>query len=170
MLSLSTLGLVHLVFGILALVSGTAVTLIRKGNRSHRALGYLYLYSMLGTNITALLIYDLTGTVNMFHIFALFSLLTLLAGMLPIFTRPKHSWLPKHAHFMAGSYLGVVLATAAEITVRVPGWDFGLAVTLTVLIGSIIGVYLMMTLTPKSIAKLNPRRYQKRNGLPVAGD
>ena len=52
-------------------------------------------------------------------------------GMLPVFTkRPRANctWLPRYAHYMAGSYLGVILATAAEITSMLPFWDFGVAV------------------------------------------
>lgn len=162
MYSFSTIGLIHMIFGLLALTAGTIVILTRKGNRLvHRFWGYFYLFSMLATNATSLIIYDLTGTFNFFHWSALFSLIVLTIGMLPIFTRHPRAgrgWIPRHAHFMAGSYLGVVLATAAEITSRVPSWDFNLAVGGTVAVGSLIGVYLIDKLTPRAIANLNPRR------------
>lgn len=173
-LDFSTIGWVHMIFGLLSLLTGTIVILTRKGNRlSHRFWGYFYLFSMLATNVTSLVIYDLTGRFNMFHWSALASLIVLFIGMLPIFTRKPRAnggWLPRHAHFMAGSYLGVVLATAAEITSRLPFWDFGVAVGVTVAVGSLIGVSLIGKYTPQAIANLNPRRAARRSRVAVAGD
>jgi uncharacterized membrane protein len=44
---MSTLGMIHMIFGIVALVAGTAVVLTRKGTRAHRSLGHVYLTSMI---------------------------------------------------------------------------------------------------------------------------
>lgn len=85
--SLSQLGWVHMVFGLLSLMTGTIVILSRKGNRRHRSWGYAYLFSMVATNITALLIYDLTGTFNFFHASAFLSLATLIMGMASVLRR-----------------------------------------------------------------------------------
>lgn len=174
LLDFSTIGWVHLVFGLLSLITGTIVIFTRKGNRvSHRFWGYFYLFSMVSTNVTALIIYELTGRFNMFHWSALASLIVMSMGMLPIFTRKPRAhraWIPRHAHFMAGSYLGVVLATAAEITSRLPFWDFGVAVGVTVAIGSVIGVYLINKYTPRAIANLNPRRAARQGPLAPSGD
>ena len=71
---MDTLGSIHVVFGLCALVIGTLVVLIRKGTRFHRAIGHGYFASMLGLNVTALLIYRLTGNFNFFHAAALFKL------------------------------------------------------------------------------------------------
>jgi uncharacterized membrane protein len=174
LLDFTTIGWVHIIFGILSLITGTTVILTRKGNRiSHRFWGYFYLFSMVATNATSLVIYELTGTFNMFHWSALASLIIMTVGMLPVFTkRPRagRAWLPRHAHFMAGSYLGVILATAAEITSRLPFWDFGVAVGVTVGIGSIIGVFLISKYTPRAIANLNPHRVARQRQLAAAGD
>ena len=164
MLDFSTIGWIHMIFGLLALVSGTVVLLARKGTRGHRFWGYFYFFNMLATNATSLVIYELTGTFNFFHASALCSLAVLTVGMVPLFTRrPKanRGWLQRHAFFMTGSYLGVLLATAAEITSRVPGWDFGIAVAATVIVGSVIGVALMQRYVPRAIANLNPRRHSR---------
>jgi uncharacterized membrane protein len=171
-LDFSTIGWVHAVFGMLSLTTGTIVILSRKGNRlNHRFWGYFYLFSMVATNVTSLVIYDLTGTFNMFHWSALFSLVTLMFGMLPIFNhRPKGGWLPRHAHFMAGSYLGVVLATAAEITSRLPFGSFWGTVNITVAIGSVIGVFLITRYTPRAIANLNPGRNARTQAAAASGD
>ena len=121
---MSTLGWVHTTFGMAALLAGTAVIVTRKGTRGHRTLGHLYLTSMVGLNVTALCIYNLFGHFGPFHWLAASSLLTLFAGMVPVFTRrPKGRWLERHAIFLAVSYIGLVAATASEIVTRIPGLE-----------------------------------------------
>ena len=131
---MSTLGITHMVFGIVALLSGAGVVFLRKGTRWHRTLGHLFLTSMVSLNATALFIYNLFGQFGVFHWLAVSSLITLIAGIVPVFTRrPKGRWLEQHAIFMNFAYIGLVAATAAEITSRVPGLEenFGLVVGLT---------------------------------------
>ena len=59
----------HLWSAIFALVFGLAVFFVRKGTRLHKQLGYAYFFNMLGLNISALFIYQLTGNFGPFHIF-----------------------------------------------------------------------------------------------------
>jgi len=58
---MSTLGWVHLTFGAVALLAGTAVVLLRKGTRWHRTMGHVYLTNMVALNVSALFIYRLFG-------------------------------------------------------------------------------------------------------------
>ena len=153
---MSALGWIHMIFGMVALLAGTAVVLMRKGTRWHRTLGHIYLTSMISLNVTALFIYNLTGYFGPFHWLALSSLLTLLAGMIPVFTRrPKGRWLEKHAIFINISFIGLVAATSAEITSRIPGLEsaFGLVVggTSALVIG--IGMALMYRYLPQSLLR-----------------
>ena len=160
---MSTLGLIHTIFGLVALAAGTAVLFIRKGGRWHRTLGHIYLTNMLALNISALFIYRLFGTFGPFHWLALISLLSLIAGMVPVFTRrPKGGWLQLHAAFINGSYIGLVAATASEITSRLPGTDesFGLVVGATSFIIIGIGAYLIKRYLPGSIAS-TPARFRR---------
>lgn len=162
---MSTLGFIHLIFGILALVAGTAVLFLRKGTRWHRTLGHLYLTNMLALNISALFIYRLFGSFGPFHWLALISLLTLVAGMVPVFTRrPKGRWLELHASFLNGSYVGLVAATAAEITSRIPGTEdsFGLVVAGTSVVIMVVGGLLIQRFTPASISRAPSRFHQAR--------
>lgn len=162
---MSTLGFIHLIFGILALVTGTAVLFLRKGTRWHRTLGHLYLTNMLALNISALFIYRLFGSFGPFHWLALISLLTLVAGMVPVFTRrPKGRWLELHASFLNGSYVGLVAATAAEITSRIPGTEdsFGLVVAGTSVVIMVVGGLLIQRFTPASIGRAPSRFHQAR--------
>jgi uncharacterized membrane protein len=153
---MSTLGWIHTIFGLVALVAGTTVILIRKGTRWHRTLGHVYLTNMIALNVTALSLYELYGHFGPFHWMALGSLLTLIAGMIPVFTRrPKGRWLGLHAAFINGSYVGLVAATAAEVTSRIPGTEemFGLVVggTSALVIG--IGALLIQRTLPRTIRR-----------------
>jgi uncharacterized membrane protein len=153
---MSTLGWIHTIFGLVALAAGTAVLLIRKGTRWHRTLGHVYLTAMVSLNVSGLFIYNLYGHFGPFHWMALGSLLTLIAGMVPVFTRrPKGSWLAWHAVFINGSFVGLVAATAAEVTSRIPGTEdiFGLVVGVTSALVIGIGAALIHRSLPRSIRR-----------------
>jgi uncharacterized membrane protein len=158
----SLLGWIHVTFGIVALLTGSGVILLRKGTRWHRTLGHFYLNSMIGLNVSALFIYRLFGTFGPFHWMAVASLITLLLGMLPIFTRrPKGRWLELHGGFISGSYVGLVAATASEITSRAPGTgEFeGLSVVITSITIIGVGVYFIQRNLNKAIRRA-PARFQ----------
>lgn len=160
---MSTLGWIHTIFGVIALAAGTAVLFVRKGTRWHRTLGHIYLTNMLALNATALFIYNLYGSFGPFHWLALGSLLTLVAGMVPVFTRRPHGrWLELHAAFINGSFVGLVAATAAEIMSRMPGTEnsFGLVVAATSALVMAIGGYLIQRYLPRSI-KRSPARFHR---------
>jgi uncharacterized membrane protein len=156
---MTTLGLVHLIFGLTAVFAGTIVIFMRKGTRLHRTIGHFYFTSMLGTNITALFIYRLTGTINFFHIAAFFSLIFLSIGMgAVIFRQPKKSWLNLHGALVTGSYVGVLSAFFSEITTRIPNVHFGLAAGATTAVVTAIGVYFISTRMETAIRNMNSRR------------
>ena len=84
---LDGLGFVHTLFGLAALATGCAVVIRRKATRIHRRIGRAYVAAMLLLNLTALLIYDLYGRFGPFHVAALISLATVLAGIVPVLRR-----------------------------------------------------------------------------------
>lgn len=144
---MDALGWTHTIFGVVALVAGTAVVLMKKGTRLHRTLGHIYLNGMLALNISAFFIYNLFGSFGPFHWLALFSLITMLAGFIPVLTRrPEKLWLEFHAGFISGSYVGLVAAFAAEITSRLPGTEdsFGLVVGVTSAVINVLGFALIV--------------------------
>lgn len=114
------IGQAHLAFAIIALLAGAWVISIRKGTRTHRLIGYTYLIAMLILNGTALLKYDLTGAPNMFHFFAIGSLLTITAAYLAIMIRrsTRTQAVRAHGELMIWSYFGLVMALIAEIVTR----------------------------------------------------
>lgn len=119
-----TIGLIHLLAAILALITGTAVLAMKKGTYRHKKIGYFYAASMLGVNLTAFMIYRLFGGFGIFHIAALVSLLTLLGGMIPALLRRPKNWLSLHFVFMYWSVMGLYAAFVSEIATRVPESPF----------------------------------------------
>lgn len=133
----------HLIAACTALVAGLGVSITRKGTRFHKQLGYAYVFNMLGLNLSALFIYRLTGHFGPFHGAALMSVLTLIAGFLPVFLRlPNGRWLELHYELMNWSYVGLVAAGVSEATTRIPAapfWPAVFAGTLAVfVVGSIL--------------------------------
>ena len=125
-----TLGWFHTTCALLALASGAAVLLRRKGTRSHRRLGWLYVASMLALNGTALMIYRLFGGFGPFHAAAIASLVTVIAGIVPAVRRRPANWVEHHYFWMTWSYVGLCAATVSEVATRTPGFRFWWAVLL----------------------------------------
>jgi uncharacterized membrane protein len=91
----------HIGTAVSALIFGLCVLLTHKGTRLHKQFGYAYFFNMLGLNISASLIYRLTGQFGPFHGSALASLFTLIAGFIPSYLRLPHGrWLELHYEFM----------------------------------------------------------------------
>jgi uncharacterized membrane protein len=119
----------HIGAAISALVFGLCVIFARKGTRLHKQLGYAYFFNMLGLNVSALFIYRLSGHFGPFHGAAFMSLVTLIAGFVPVYLRLPHGrWLELHYEFMNWSYVGLVAAGVSEVTTRLPSAPFWPAV------------------------------------------
>ncbi len=115
------LGLFHMYAAMAALLLGPLIFMRRKGDFPHRLIGLGYVFAMLMTNATALLIYDFTGGINFFHIAAAASLATSLAGLVAILVyagKRSKGALAVHIEMMAWSYFGLVLAAGAEAWTR----------------------------------------------------
>ncbi len=115
-----TIGLVHLIFSILAVIFGTIVLLKTKGSKSHKKMGWLYTYSMVGLLITAFLIYNLYGKFGIFHWLAVVSTVTLFGGMVPMIVKKPKYYVTLHFSFMFWSVFGLYAAFVAELIVRIP--------------------------------------------------
>jgi hypothetical protein len=92
--------------------------------------------------LTSLFIYNF-GKFNLFHFFALLSLLTLVAGILPAIRRIDKTWINKHYYFMSWSVVGLYCAFWAEVGVRMLDmryfwWVVMVATILTSMIGGIV--------------------------------
>jgi uncharacterized membrane protein len=113
------IAILHVATALAALGSGLFVILWRKGRAVHRLMGLVYVFTMLMTNISALMIYRLNGHFNLFHVFALLSLFYTLIGLaLPILRRGN--WLSLHVQWMSWSYLSLLAAALNEVIIRLP--------------------------------------------------
>lgn len=113
------LGALHTAAAVLALATGLVVFLRPKGSRAHRVIGYTYVASMATLLVTAFFIYRLFGRFGPFHVAAVISSATVLAGFLPAFRRrPEGRWVESHYHYMSWSYIGLLAAgvAAREVT------------------------------------------------------
>jgi len=137
-----TTGLIHLIASCLALISGTMILGFKKGTALHKKIGYVYVVSMGVLIITAFMIFRLFGGWGIFHYTTLVSLVTILLGMVPIWTkRPINKWQNLHFSFMYWSVMGLYAAFVAEILTRVPQTPFfsmvGISIAIIMIIGGI---------------------------------
>lgn len=176
---MSTLGVVHLVFAVLAILTGAVVLLLPKGTRWHRTVGHLYVASMLGVIVTAFSIYRLFGGFGVFHLAAVAALVTIVPGMaFVLLRRPRSSWLERHAGWMAGSYIGLMAAFAAETTTRwimpavaphlPPAWRvplfWGMVIVASAAVG-FAGAWMAQRYLPGSIAATPEAMRRERRAL-----
>jgi len=134
----------HIGSSVVAVISGPLVLLLRKGDRRHRRIGHVYVWSMVVLNATAFLIYRLLGTFGPFHIAAVISALTLAAGMRPVLRKQRREgWMVEHIGYMLWSVIGLYAAFFSEILVRSP-WRgpfamvVGMATALLVILGFVV--------------------------------
>lgn len=139
----SNTGLVHFIAGVIALITGTLVLLIKKGTKLHKRIGYIYVISMLVLLISSFMIYRLFDGWGIFHYASIISSISLLVGIIPaIFLRHKSYWLRLHFTGMFWSVIGLWAAFVAEMSVRIPEssfmWMVGVAFGAVMLIGVIV--------------------------------
>ncbi|MEL6301060.1 MAG: DUF2306 domain-containing protein [Pseudomonadota bacterium] len=116
----SAAGMMHFFCALYALVSGPFLFVWRKRGALHRFVGFTFILAMLALNVSALTIFDL-GRFNLFHLFAIISLVTLIPGMIAIsqaIRRRSRLWFTIHAHCMAWTYYGLAMAGFAQIAYR----------------------------------------------------
>ena len=117
----------HFVMALIALVLGPYILFRRKGDQRHRWLGRIWVALMLIVNLSALTMYGIDGTPNMFHGFAVLSLLTIIPGIWMIWRFKKsrnRAHMIAHQYFMTFAYFGLFMAgfwQAATSYMRISG-------------------------------------------------
>jgi len=139
---MSTIGWIHTALALAAIAFGAIVLFRRKGTFSHRLIGYGYVASMIGLNATALSIYRLTGYFGPFHVAAIVSLGTTLAGAIVAWRR-SDDWVRKHYMWMTYSYVGLLAATASEVLTRLPSAPFWGAVAIATIAVFVAGAWMI---------------------------
>lgn len=153
--SYTLLSWVHIASALIAMVLGVVVLLRRKGDRRHVRLGYAYTVSMILVNVTAFGLYRLFGHFGPFHVAAIISLLTLLAGLRAVIRKPRRTdWLVNHLTYMYWSVIGLYAAFFSELMVRLPlgatfAWSVGLATGVVIF----LGFFLQGRLTKRWVAQ-----------------
>lgn len=147
------IGKVHTVAAIFALLFGTLILLKEKGTKVHKAVGYLYVLSMIILISTAFMIFELFNGIGIFHIFALLSLIALIGGMYPVIFRKRvKNWYAQHLEVMSWSVVGLYAAFVAEVSVRLfPQEYFFLIVGLGGGVVTTIGAYLIKKRKKKAL-------------------
>ncbi len=140
---MSTIGIIHLVSALAALLTGTVAVLRPGVSLAHRRWGYGYVVSMAVMLGTAFMIYRMFGSWGAFHYMAVVSTLTLAGGMVPLLLRsPQRTYLYYHLAFMYWSLAGLYAALVAETATRLLpqyGWSLVIGGTLvTMLVANII--------------------------------
>lgn len=113
-------GGVHFISATLGMISGAYLLLAKKGTRIHTRIGYIFVTSLLLTNLSALFIYDFNnGRISVFHFLIPVSVFFLTYGMIPMIRKPrKAKSLNKHIIGMSGAAMGLWAAGATEYFVR----------------------------------------------------
>jgi uncharacterized membrane protein len=179
---MTVIGIVHLIFSLLAILFGAVVVMLPKGTRWHRTWGHGYVWTMVGVVATALAMYNLTGRVTPFHFAAAAAGGTLLAGMWTVLRRrPRKAWILVHATWMSWSYVGLLAALVAESLTRwvMPALEGALdrsalwpAFWTLVALGSLaaigVGAWLIRTRLPAAVAGTPAAMRSERDELAVA--
>lgn len=153
-----SLGLLHFVTAVLAIVSGAWVLVNSKGTARHRWSGWLYAGSMAGLNLSALFLYNLTGSFGPFHILAVASLASVTGGVVAVrFGVPRAGWRYSHAYWMAWSYVGLLAALAAETATRLFDVGFWWLVALASGVVVAVGGGVIVRRVPRAVAALPAR-------------
>ncbi|MCK8522884.1 DUF2306 domain-containing protein [Aquimarina sp. D1M17] len=140
----STIGLIHLIFAIISLITGTYVILTTKGTKLHVIIGYIYVVSMLLMNLTGFGIYHLFGGFGIFHVMIIISLIALFGGMYPVLNRKKvKDWYIQHLRVMSWSIVGLYAAFVSEMSARIIPhpygiWCLGIGTGLVCFVGSLL--------------------------------
>lgn len=148
----TTIGAIHTIFAVIALISGGYVVATTKGIKIHKYIGYVYVINMILMNVTGLFT-QVLFKFGPFHFLAILSLLTVLTGIAaPVFFRRYSGWLRIHYSGMSWSYVGLWAAFAAEIIVRLPlsgtGVTFWQAVIFASFLVTFIGGYYIKKYEP----------------------
>ena len=124
-----SVGGIHLIAAITAIISGTVVFVFPKGTQGHKRVGYIYIASMIPMLVSSFMLYNLFGSFGVFHMAAVLSSITLLGGMVPLLIKlPKKNGLYFHFAFMYWSVIGLYAAFFAEVFTRIPETPFYLMV------------------------------------------
>ena len=146
-------GAIHAALALLCIAAGLIQFLRPKRGVGHRARGYFYVYAMLVSDGTTLLLYRFSGHFNPFHVAAIVNFALIVLAIVPLLRTPRPAnWRTTHYNFIAWSYVSPISALAINIAVRVLPVTTREQIGLTALILSVV----TMTIAYVLIGKYRP--------------
>lgn len=125
-MALTPIGTAHMAAASASLIAGAFQLLRPRRDALHRRVGYGYAAAMVVNNGSALTIYQFTGSFNVFHALAIYSLFCVVMALRPMLIHPRpYQWRSMHYQWVAWSYAGLCAAASTEFLLRVihlPGW------------------------------------------------
>lgn len=107
----------HVVAAISSLLVGAAVLVLRKGTKTHRVIGTVYVVALVVVNVAALSLHR-ENTFGVFHALAIASLATIGVGLASLLLSSRSMpVIVTHAYCMAWSYAGLVAAGSGQLVV-----------------------------------------------------
>jgi uncharacterized membrane protein len=148
--NLTFAGAIHVTLAMLCIVVGLTQFLRAKRGAGHRARGYFYVYAMLVSDGTTLLVYRFSGHFNMFHVAAIVNFACIVLAIVPLLRSPRPAnWRSTHYYFVAWSYVSPISALAINIVVRVLPLTTREQIGLTALILSVVTMTIAYVLIGK---------------------
>lgn len=136
---LTPAGAIHAALAILCIAAGLIQFLRPKRGAGHRARGYFYVYAMLVSDGTTLLVYRFNGHFNAFHVAAIINFICIVLAIVPLLRTPRPAnWRTTHYYFIAWSYVSLMSAAAINMAVRLLPLTTREQVGLTALVVSIV--------------------------------
>ena len=171
MANLTSAATLHLVLAMFCIVVGLVQLLRPKRGAGHRARGYAFVYAMLVTDGTALLLYRFTGQFNVLHVGAIANLICIAMAIVPMLRNPRpKNWKYHHYYWIAWSYVGLISAGATQLVVRLglpttrgQAWAVTFAATMAV---SAIGYILIEKNRPNPEQGSTPAGAIQHEGAP----
>ena len=131
--------IVHTAFSTIALIAGI-IFLIPKGTRKHKKIGYIYVFSMMGSLITSFGLFNLWDRFGVYHALSIVSFLTIaLALYFPLAGRNRKKWAEHHLLYMGYSYVGLVMAAGSHLFSVFPEWPVRLRIGLFWVLPYVLG-------------------------------
>lgn len=143
---------IHVDAAVAGLVLGALVIAMRKGTTRHRVAGGCYAVLLLVVNVAALAIPRSASGVGAFHVLAVFSLATLVAGFVPMWVRPRSEGIVAvHGITMCFSYAGLVAAGLSQAAAERFPEQAAAAVMITSAVTFAVASVAIFTRVPKAM-------------------
>ena len=116
---ISLIGWLHTAVCVAAMAAGAVALCARKGSARHRRCGRWYVHTMVGAQLTALLIYTGEGF-RIFHWLAVIALLLVVLGAMAAPRQARLPWFLAHVSGMVWSYCLLIGGAVNEAFLRLP--------------------------------------------------